>query len=107
MQQKFESKEASAHSPLSADQWQGLARLADLIQALESGLGTDLGGDLVKNIGRWTEALNGDVPTALRAATDTLTTLHQNGILSQLQMVLKMVSQVPEFWQEVVPERLM
>ncbi|AUW93270.1 MAG: hypothetical protein OWR62_00885 [Sulfobacillus thermotolerans] len=103
-----------AHNPepatpiaLTAEQWQGLARLGELIQAVDQGLKGDFGSAITENVLTLSQALPSDLPASIKAATETLTTLHRSGLLNQLDMLLRMASQMPEFWQEVVPEQLL
>lgn len=92
---------------LTPEQWQGLARLGELIQAVDQGLKTGLGSALTENVLTLSQTLPSDLPQSLKAAAETLTTLHRSGLLQQLEMLLQLASQVPEFWQEVVPEKLL
>ncbi|WP_053960947.1 hypothetical protein [Sulfobacillus thermosulfidooxidans] len=92
---------------LTPEQWQGLARLGELIQAVDQGLKTGLGSALTENVLTLSQTLPSDLPQSLKAAAETLTTLHRSGLLQQLDMLLQLASQVPEFWQEVVPEKLL
>lgn len=92
---------------LTPEQWQGLARLGELIQAVDQGLKTGLGSALTENVLTLSQTLPSDLPQSLKAAAETLTTLHRSGLLQQLEILLQLASQVPEFWQEVVPEKLL
>lgn len=101
------NNDASMPIVLTAEQWQGLARLGELIQAVDQGLKGDFGSAITENVLTLSQALPTDLPASIRAATETLTVLHRSGLLNQLDMLLQMAGQLPEFWQEVVPEQLL
>jgi uncharacterized protein YjgD (DUF1641 family) len=100
-------KETSKPIELTADQWQGLARLGELIQAVDQGLKGDLGSAITENVLTLSQSLPNDLPASIKAATETLTTVHRSGLLKQLDMLLQMAGQMPEFWTETVPEQLL
>ncbi len=100
-------KETSKPIELTAEQWQGLARLGELIQAVDQGLKGDLGSTITENVLTLSQSLPNDLPASFKAATETLTTVHRSGLLKQLDMLLQMAGQMPDFWTDVVPEQLL
>lgn len=72
--------------PLTAQQWQGLARLGDISNLLAATLETSAGGTLAKQIGKVGDGyLREDFPGLLRDVLATLQSLRASGLLDALK----------------------
>ncbi|MCY0884522.1 MAG: hypothetical protein OWV35_01400, partial [Firmicutes bacterium] len=111
---------------LTTEQWEGLARLGELVRNLDELIKGPLGDLAAKVLSesaqQLDESLQGPlsdvavgylsklVPPELREALpqtmETLVSLQRSGALRLLNTAIQLAGAVPEFWSEVLPEEI-
>jgi hypothetical protein len=99
------SADSAQASPLTAQQWQGLARLGDLANLLVSAVDTPAGGILAQQAGKIVDGyLSYDVPELLQDVLETLRSLRESGLLDALKDNAGLIMQTLELAKVLLDE---
>lgn len=80
--------------PLTEEQWQGLARLADISNLFSSLMGTPVGGMLTEETGRLADVYTrNSIPELLQDVVETVRSLRESGLLDMLKDNADLIAQ--------------
>ncbi len=84
----------TASSPLTADQWQGLARLGELVTVFDRAMDGPMGAVSVDYLASLMTLAPSNTLAAVRDVLEMLTEWHENGVLTQIRSVVDMMASV-------------
>lgn len=84
----------TASTPLTADQWQGLARLGELVAVIDRALDGPMGAVSVDYLASLMTLAPSNTLAALREVLEMLAAWHENGVLTQIRSVVDMMASV-------------
>lgn len=84
----------TASIPLSADQWQGLARLGELVTVVDRALDGPMGAVSVGYLASLMTLAPSNTLSAVREVLEMLTEWHEHGVLTQIRALVDMMGSV-------------